>query len=703
MSPAGWQHRFAEWVRDRLHIRRIRNEYLHKPDQVIDPRRLSNSERAVFDAFLQRIADRIQRRSRQLGREAEATQRARATHEQARLAATELEEDPRTEDTVWEYRTLTRQSLTLKTEGDEGELSHAFAFVNDAVLFLADFAFMLFVLTKGIDVPFPGSPQFGQEDLAGDIIKFLGAITLSLIGPTIVITSARHIGTKLADRRARSVLGQRSSASPHSDQTADSPMGEVAPEEDTVAGSPWRATLLRLGRFGRWLGQVIQKNATIILAGALVLLVALVYWYTATARLEVEERLSDNLAKGVTMLLLGLPPATVLTHISVERSSKHRASRRATRAYKDLAGDRHKRAAATASTADAWRQAWLRAAQRVADIRAEMVVAMAMEYPRFERLVLLARAQTDHAPLYQSIGSANAVDADWWRWFANARLPRDPKLMSQMDGLIQTIAFLETLRPPDMQPVPAVDELGSPHAGEGRDPWPETHDEPRLTLLDHERLRAATHPYEPGALGPLSGHDGLMVAVREPPSWRRSADQFGAGEADSRDLSELSVFVYLDTEDQEAIGRITTRLDQMVDSLGYDGPHIIETQRGSFIRRSRAFLRGGLSSDEVRTRLIKIERALELATLDVRQADVNVKTASAVAGLLAALNTVDRAVMKVESILLLKYVTPQGPIVLTRTLSQIELRALEKYPEIQLNPEQALRALAAAVESMGEL
>jgi hypothetical protein len=172
-----------------------------------------------------------------------------------------------------------------------------------------------------------------------------------------------------------------------------------------------------------------------------------------------------------------------------------------------------------------------------------------------------------------------------------------------------------------------------------------------------------------------------------------------AREAEGR--SEISVFTFLETDDSHAINRVVDSLDHLVEILGYEGPYDVETDRGSFIRRSRALLLRGLSSREVRERLVKVERALELAGLDARQAEVDIKTAEAVAKLLAALKDVDRAVARAGSVLLIKYPTPQGSVVLTRTLSQLEVRALERYPEIQLNPENTLKALVAAVDTMG--
>ncbi|WP_345626463.1 hypothetical protein [Rugosimonospora acidiphila] len=47
--------------------------------------------------------------------------------------------------------------------------------------------------------------------------------------------------------------------------------------------------------------------------------------------------------------------------------------------------------------------------------------------------------------------------------------------------------------------------------------------------------------------------------------------------------------------------------------------------------------------------------------------------------------------------LIIKYQNEQGPVLLMRSLSQLEIRALERYPEIQMHPGKALEALSAAI------
>src|SRR5215211_6648904 len=116
------------------HVRTIRSEYERKEHERIDPANFSNAERSVFDAILQQISSQIRpglRRIRPLLRQLE-----RAT--------------ARTQKAMADYETI-KQTTILKLAGDEPELSPKVALFSDTVLFVADFAFMLYALNKGFD------------------------------------------------------------------------------------------------------------------------------------------------------------------------------------------------------------------------------------------------------------------------------------------------------------------------------------------------------------------------------------------------------------------------------------------------------------------------------------------------------------------------------------------------------------------------
>jgi hypothetical protein len=163
-------------------------------------------------------------------------------------------------------------------------------------------------------------------------------------------------------------------------------------------------------------------------------------------------------------------------------------------------------------------------------------------------------------------------------------------------------------------------------------------------------------------------------------------------------LSETDVVAYLDTDDPEVIEHTLRAVEAVHLALGYVDAELVEEIRGSIWRAWRVKLKNGLTSDHVADRLAKVERALDLGFLDVKQAQVDSQEAQAVATLLQALETQERACIRIGSILLIKYTTPSaGGVVLSRNLTPAEMTALQRYPAIQRNPETVLEQLATAV------
>jgi hypothetical protein len=155
--------------------------------------------------------------------------------------------------------------------------------------------------------------------------------------------------------------------------------------------------------------------------------------------------------------------------------------------------------------------------------------------------------------------------------------------------------------------------------------------------------------------------------------------------------------MYLDTDDQEIARRVFADFDNLARVAGYSEATDEEVRRGSFWRKAKTLIIRGVTSDEVALRLAKVERAVELAQLDNRQAEVDGKEAEAVAQLLESLAEVPQACMRVGSLLIVKFQDPAGPVVLARTLTQTEIRALNKFPEIQARPRDVMKSLDTAV------
>ena len=184
-------------------------------------------------------------------------------------------------------------------------------------------------------------------------------------------------------------------------------------------------------------------------------------------------------------------------------------------------------------------------------------------------------------------------------------------------------------------------------------------------------------------------------AVARPPEPERSRTSLGTEVGGA-----IAVDIYLDTNDVELINRAVEAADELLPLLGYERPVDTVTTRGSIFRRGSAVAIIGLTSRELKERRAKVERALELAKLGSRQADVDLKEASAVANLVSCVGDIPQACLRLGSILLVKFQDSAGPTIIVRTLSDLEMVAIERFPEVQTSPRLTLEALAIAVSSL---
>ncbi len=192
-----------------------------------------------------------------------------------------------------------------------------------------------------------------------------------------------------------------------------------------------------------------------------------------------------------------------------------------------------------------------------------------------------------------------------------------------------------------------------------------------------------------GQLESLTGH----VTSPMPQSSRVATAEAGRGEsADDR----TSIAVYLAIDDPQLQQRALAAVDRLVDALGYgpDGSAVVE--RDSIFKRWWARMKTGLTSPEVQQRLAKVEAYAE-SYLNERVGENNLKEAQALSEVIGALNDIPHACIRVGSLLLVKRTGPDGPVVLTRSLSPLEIRVLEKFPEIQKDPLTVLDLLANAL------
>jgi hypothetical protein len=185
----------------------------------------------------------------------------------------------------------------------------------------------------------------------------------------------------------------------------------------------------------------------------------------------------------------------------------------------------------------------------------------------------------------------------------------------------------------------------------------------------------------------------------------RSGDLVGDPESPEMpptNFEQINVDVYLDTEDEEIANEVFAAIGALANAIGIYDILPSETEHGSILRRSKAMAASVFADKSVQQRLQTLERLLELWQVDPRQAEVDQRTSDALSRMISSLENVPRACIRFGSLLIVKYQDESGSVLLSRQLSQPEIWAFEKYPELQSRPETIFDSLALAASGQLE-
>jgi hypothetical protein len=95
--------------------------------------------------------------------------------------------------------------------------------------------------------------------------------------------------------------------------------------------------------------------------------------------------------------------------------------------------------------------------------------------------------------------------------------------------------------------------------------------------------------------------------------------------------------------------------------------------------------------------MAKVQRAIDMHLLHQRQAEINSKEGKTVAELFAALEEVPSACITIGSLVVLKYQVNGTTQLGARQLTDEEIKAVERYPDLHLRPDRFFEGLAEAV------
>jgi hypothetical protein len=154
----------------------------------------------------------------------------------------------------------------------------------------------------------------------------------------------------------------------------------------------------------------------------------------------------------------------------------------------------------------------------------------------------------------------------------------------------------------------------------------------------------------------------------------------------------LSVQVYLQKSDSSQIKELTKALKDFFTAFDFeieiDFPAKISSWRKRFFLRTKE----AISQPEIQDRVKKIERALELQTLQSTQSEIDKNQAEAVSKLLDTLSKIEEGgVLFIGSILIVKR---KGYPVVAYTLTPEQMIHLQQNPISMKNPEKVIEKLS---------
>lgn len=148
----------------------------------------------------------------------------------------------------------------------------------------------------------------------------------------------------------------------------------------------------------------------------------------------------------------------------------------------------------------------------------------------------------------------------------------------------------------------------------------------------------------------------------------------------------IPIRVYSKKLDQKFVAEITDGLISLMTSLDMIVKDEEEPVYKSFLKKWTFKTKEFFSNAEVQKRLEKAERAIELATLNKYQADIDEKIVNAAASIIKSLENVDESVIQIGSFVIVKTNNQSKSRIMIKQLTQTQLMMLEKNQDLIEKP-----------------
>lgn len=166
----------------------------------------------------------------------------------------------------------------------------------------------------------------------------------------------------------------------------------------------------------------------------------------------------------------------------------------------------------------------------------------------------------------------------------------------------------------------------------------------------------------------------------------------------------LSLEVYTDSSDSETIAQLRSAATDLMEELDLSIAHEFSPEYGSFLQRFWARSRDWMTQDEVSTKAkeitTKAQHAAEIRSIDIIQADIDMKKADAISKLAGAFGESSGAI-KCGSILVVKIVNPdKTSFIEAIDLSTEMMILLANKPDLIKNPTDLLFSIRNQMPSV---
>ena len=195
----------------------------------------------------------------------------------------------------------------------------------------------------------------------------------------------------------------------------------------------------------------------------------------------------------------------------------------------------------------------------------------------------------------------------------------------------------------------------------------------------------------------LSGKDDHIMWL----TFRKIDPEHSAADIAAR--NELPVSIFLAKGDDGTAEAVKKAVRGVLGELGFEMVADADPHRGSWRQSFRAKANDELAQQAILDRLIKLEHIVQTQLLNSQEGQANQQSATGAGAIINSLKNEPAAVVLMGSVLIVKTPGIDGyPVIAAKDLTAVELKALERQPDLLLDPLGILSRLPAISEKIEE-